>query len=287
MKGTTNTCFSVKRPAPQEISNEKLAQTEPRRDPFTRPHYNFGFTMIGEQPYAYPNDKYTNPLRRPPQTVTRMRWQDGIQEALRYPAQRTGFSWDEARDVWRWEGIFWIWEREYIPNTGAPVQRWNVRREYSSKPSSSRELYYSAVDRRYHLRGATEGWLEVGHLVNDQQDLEFRYFFSTGDGYLDTVEVFAGSDPIPARVSQLKDLRTRPVTLTREFLEEDYNRRVLPEAIAGDQQVIAVLKNVVESPLAAAYESAAAKADMDERRRYCLDIARELYFLKARDAFYR
>ena len=39
-------------------------------------------------------------------------------------------------------------------------------------------------------------------------------------------------------------------------------------------------------PLASAYESAAAKSDSAERQRYCLDIARELYFLGARDAFY-
>lgn len=260
---------------------------EPRRDPLEKPHFNFGFTMLGEQPYTYPEMRYTNRRRRPPQTVVRMGWEDGVKEALRYPAQRTGFSWDENREVWRWEGVFWMWEREVIPNTGGPVVRWNVRREYSPDPSASRTLYYSGVDKRYHLYGAKNGWLEVGHVVNGRKDLEFRYFDSDGDGYLDTTEVFVGSNPVPLRTSRIKDLRIRPVTLTREFLQTDYNQRVLPEAINDDHRLIEVLKHVVENPLAAAYESEAAKAEIPERQRYCLDVAREILFLNARDTFYR
>jgi hypothetical protein len=128
--------------------------------------------------------------------------------------------------------------------------------------------------------------MEVGHLVNNKKDLEFRYFDTDGDGYLDTTQVFEGANPIPVRVSHVTDLRTRPVTLTRDWLQADYNNKVLPSAIREDEQLIAVLKAAVQNPLAAAYEDAATKAETLERRRYCLDIARELYFLKARDAFY-
>ena len=42
----------------------------------------------------------------------------------------------------------------------------------------------------------------------------------------------------------------------------------------------------MQSPLAASYESEAQKAESAERRRFCLDVARELYFLAARDQFY-
>jgi hypothetical protein len=142
------------------------------------------------------------------------------------------------------------------------------------------------VDKRYHLLGASEGWLEVGHLVNQKKDLEFRYFDSDGDGYLDTTKVFEGANPAPVRTSHVTDVRARPVMLTREALQTDYNTRVLPSAIKQDQQLIAVLKETVNVPLAAAYEAEAANANSAERQRYCLDVARELYFLKARDAFY-
>ncbi|HJY06206.1 MAG TPA: hypothetical protein VJ323_07800, partial [Bryobacteraceae bacterium] len=201
-----------------------------RLEPEKKPHYTFGFNMVGAQPYSYPGMRYTNLRRRPPQTVVRIPANQGINVALHYPAQRTGFTWDEARTVFRWEGQFWIYEREYMPNTGGPVMRWNMRREYSPNPSSKHKLYYSDIAKRYHLYGAREGWMEVGHLVNKEKDLEFRYFDTNGDGYLDTTQVFEGANPVPVRVSHVTDLRTRPVTLTRDWLQADYNNIVLPAA---------------------------------------------------------
>ena len=259
---------------------------EPRNEPLEKPHYTFGFNLVGAQPYSYPHMSYTNPRRRPPQTVIRIPSSEGINVAMHYPAQQTGFTWDEARTVFRWEGQFWIFEREYMPNTGGPTMRWNMRREYSAKPTSERKLYYSDVDKRYHLFGASEGWLEAGHLVNENKDLEFRYFDTDGDGYLDTTKVFEGTNPVPVRTSHVANVRARPVTLMRETMQADYNTRILPVAIKQNQQLIAALKETVNVPLAAAYEAEAAKATSAERQRYCLDIARELYFLKARDTFY-
>jgi hypothetical protein len=259
---------------------------EPRSEPLEQPHYTFGFNLVGAQPYSYPRMNYTNLRRRPPQTVVRIPSAGGVDVAMHYPAQQSGFTWDEARTVFRWEGQFWIYERESMPNTGGPTTRWNMRREYSAKPSRDRQLYYSDVDKRYHLRGASEGWLEVGHLVTNGKDLEFRYFDSDDDGYLDTTKVFVGANPVPVRTSHVTDVRAHSVTLTRAAMQADYNTRVLPSAIKQDKELIAVLKEIAAVPLAAAYESAAAKADSAERQRYCLDIARELYFLGARDAFY-
>jgi len=259
---------------------------EPRREPREQPHYTFGFNLVGAQSYSYPRMNYTNLRRRPPQTVVRIPSAEGIDVAMHYPAQQTGFTWDEARTVFRWEGQFWIFEREYMPNTGGPTMRWNIRREYSAKPSKERQLYYSDVDKRYHLLGASEGWLEVGHLVNNEKDLEFRYFDSNGDGYLDTTQVFEGTNPVPVRTSYVADVRAHPVALNRESMQADYNTRVLPSAIKQDRELITVLQAIAKIPLAEAYESAAANADSTERQRYCLDIARELYFLGVRDAFY-
>lgn len=259
---------------------------DPRGEPIDHPHYTFGFNMVGAQPYSYPEMRYTNPRRRAPQIVIRIPADRGVNVGLQYPAEQTGFTWDEARSVYRWEGQFWIYEREYMPNTGGPTMRWNMRREYSPDASSERKLYYSDVDKRYHLAGAREGWLEVGHLVNNEKDLEFRYFDSDRDGYLDTTEVFEGSNPAPVRVAHVSNVRPHPVTLTREFLQTDYNNRVLPLAIDQDTKLIETLKRLSSVPLASAYEAAAAKADRAERRRYCLDIARELYFLKVRNLFY-
>jgi hypothetical protein len=255
----------------------------PRRDPLNKPHYNFGFTMVGKVPYRYPNMTYTNPRRRPPQTVTRIDWKQGIGVGMNYPAQETAFSWDESRSVWRWEGEFWIYERIYLSNTGGPTTRWNMRREYSPKPAAHRAIYYSEADRRYHLEGASEGWLEAGYLVNQQKDLEFRWFDKDGDGHLDTVEVFRPDNPIPVRVSHF-DPRARAVALNRDAMIIEYNTRILPDAIASDQRLIAALRKEATDRTADAYIAEADKSEMPERRRYCLDIARELLYLKVRDA---
>ncbi|HEU0140902.1 MAG TPA: hypothetical protein VFQ79_14360 [Bryobacteraceae bacterium] len=252
-----------------------------RNDPLDKPHYNFGFTMVGSEPYKYPNMTYTNPKRRPPQTVTRIDWKDGIAIGMSYPARETGFTWDESRSVWRWEGQFWLYERIYLSNTGGPTARWNMRREYSPAPVAERRLYYSDADKRYHLFGATEGWLEAGHLVNKKKDLEFRWSDRDGNGYLDTVQVFEGDNAIPSRTSHYKP-RAAMMKLDREALAREYNGRILPQAIQENLDLIASLKRIANSPAAEGYEAEAAKAEMLERKRYCLDIARELYFLRAR-----
>jgi hypothetical protein len=241
--------------------------------------------MVGHTPYAYPDMTYTNPRRRPPQTVTRIAWKNGVGVGMNYPAQETGFSWDESRSVWRWEGQFWIYERVYLSNTGGPTWRWNVRREYSPTPSTSRQIYYSDADKRYHLFGATEGWLEAGHLVQPRKDLEFRWFDQDRDGYLDMVQVFLPDRPSPVRVARFAP-RARRVPLDRKALTRDYAGRVLPQAIDENLQIIAAMKKVARSPAAGAYEAEAAQAKDPERKRYCLEIARELHFLAVRDALY-
>jgi hypothetical protein len=256
---------------------------QPRREPPDQPHYTFGFTMVGAQPYRFPRMTYTNPRRRPPQTVTRINWNDGVNVAMSYPARETGFTWDESHSVWRWEGQFWIFERVYLSNTGGPTMRWNMRREYSPKPASSREIYYSEADRRFHLKGAVEGWLEAGYLAGRQQkDLEYRWADRDADGYLDECRVYLGDQQTPVRVSRFSP-RAKDVPLTHDALLADYNERILPQAIAANTRLIASLKKAATSPAAEAWGAEAASAGYADRRRYCLDIARELYFLATRE----
>jgi hypothetical protein len=271
------------------IGNIRLSYNidpEPRHDALDRPHYNFGFTMVGREPYKFPEMRYTNPRRRAPQTVIRMDWKRALQHARGYPASETGFSWDEARDVHRWEGQFWILERRILANTGGPTERWNMRREFLGAPTKGRQLYYSGVDKRYHLRGASEMWIEVGHLVNDKKDLEIRAYDTNHDGFFDTWEVFRSGQATPVRVTRVLDPQARLVPLDRKSMMNEYNGKILPSAISEDQRLIAEMKRFVSSLLAAKYEDAAAQSQMLERRRYCLDIARELYFLKTRDKLY-
>jgi hypothetical protein len=273
-------------PAQQIVaSNMRLSfniDARPRTDPLDRPHSNFSFTLVGHQSYRYSGMEDFNPRRRPPQITVHMPWSLRWKMALDYPAEQTGFTWDEARTNFRWEGQFWLYERQYLSNTGSPTERWNMRREFSRKPSDRRELYFSAADERYHLKGAQEGWLEVGHLADESKDLEMRWWDASGRGYLDTLEVYRGDNTEPAWVQHF-DPRPQPAAVDVNALAKEYNGSVLPRSIATDRQVIAALKVRVAEALAAKYEQAAAQAGSLERERYCLDVARMLYYLRLRD----
>lgn len=268
-----------------QAANMRLSfnvDARPRHEQQDRPHSNFSFTMVGHEPYAFAGMKDFDANRPQPQTTIHMPWSARWTPALNYPADQIGFSWDEARMNYRWEGQFWIYERVYLSNTGSPNQRWNMRREYDGTPGTRPAIYFSGADRRYHLRGAQEGWMEVGHLVDETKDLELRWWASKADGYLDTIEVYRGASTHPAW-SEHFDPRPGPAALDVDALASEYNRRVLPDAIAEDRATIAALKQRVSDPLAAKYEQAAASADEPERQRFCLDIASLLYYLKLRD----
>jgi hypothetical protein len=254
----------------------------PRTDALDKPHSNFSFTMTGEAPYMYANARDFNASRRAPQTTVHMSWSLRWNAAMLYPANATGFSWDEARTNFRWEGQFWIYERAYLSNTGSPTERWNMRREYTSTPSRLRQIYFSPVDQRFHLRGAREAWLEVGHIISDEKNLEFRWWDTDGDGLLDTVEVFRGNATEPARVAHF-DPHASAVNLDVETLSRLYNSKMIPEAIRRDEVLNKAMRLLISDDTATKYEAAAGQADSQERRRYCLDIARELLYLRVRD----
>ena len=258
----------------------------PRTDPLDKPHSTFSFTMVGTQPYRYAGMRDFNPLRRAPQTTVHMPWSARWNAALSYPAQQVGLSWDEAREIFRWEGEFWIYERRYLSNTGSPTQRWNMRREYRDSPGAERALYYSGADRRYHLVGAREGWLEVstpgGAGTSPEKVLEYRWWDTDGDGILDTVEVFRGHETQPARVAHFRP-SARRVPLEQAALAAEYNNVVLPMAIADDEAWIVLLRDRAKSASADQFATAASQANSAERRRFLLDTARELLFLALRD----
>ena len=253
-----------------------------RTDPLDKPHSTFSFTMVGAQPYRYAGMRDFDAHRRLPQTTIHMPWAAQWKAAQSYPATEVGLSWDEARDVFRWEGQFWIYERRYLSNTGSPTRRWNMRREFSDRPGAERALYYSAADKRYHLAGAREGWLEVNSPGSDTKVLEYRWWDSNADGVLDTVEVFRGTDTQPARVATFLPAARR-VALLRYSLAAEYTVKVIPSAIADDEALIRLLDERVADPAAAQFKAAAAAANSAEQRRYFLDNARELLFLALRD----
>ncbi|MCC6488109.1 MAG: hypothetical protein IT364_11475 [Candidatus Hydrogenedentes bacterium] len=250
-------------------------------------HYDFGFNLVGAAPYDYPGAKHVNLKRRPPQTTVVTPWADlrGICDA--YEAKETGFSWHEESDDTidighgehsdadrRWEGVFWTWERRFMENTGGPGQKWNVRREYGTKPSTSRELYYSPVDRRIHLKHAQEGWMQVGHFAGLGALGEIRTFDTDGDGYLDRWEYDFGDWH---RVAQVMDERAEDLEWNVDALSDRYMGQILPEANKANQRFMAAMATRrafdADSKLVEA-----ASGEPGICQRYAQDILRELQY---------
>jgi hypothetical protein len=254
--------------------------------PETPLHYEFGFNLVGATPYEFAGMEHFNPKRRPPQ-VTRVIPHGRLRSISRaYHANQTGFTWHEHQDDTiaigappneaddrRWEGVFWIWERRFMENTGGPGQKWNVRREWSGKPSDRRRLYYSEVDRRIHLYGAEEGWIQVGHFAGLGDMGEIRMFDTDANGYFDRWE-FRGHDGRLMRVTTVRDEKATFIDSDYESLRRFY-RDVLHDAMGANDQLMAAMEKIKSfeppSELAAAMSSGT-----DTHRRYAQDLAREL-----------
>lgn len=250
-------------------------------------HYEVGLNLVGAQPYDYPGMTHFNAKRRPPQTTIVTPWEDLREISDTYPARETGLSWSEhaddtiaighdhyEADDWRWEGVFWTWERHFMENTGGPNQKWNVRREYRDTPSDTRTLYYSPTDRRIHLKGAKEGWLQVGHFAGLGALGEVRMFDTDEDGYLDRWEYDFGDWH---RVASVADTDVEELAWSIEAITEAFTERILPEAVEANARFIEAMASVREyTPDPKLAEAAA--GEPGNHQRYAQDILRELQY---------
>jgi len=256
-------------------------------------HYDIGFNMLGSMPYRFPGMVRFNPKRRPPQETVVVPWKDLRAVADRYEAKETGFSWNEnaddtvangadpekmsGLDDFRWEGVFWMWERRFIGNTGGPCQKWNMRREWRGRPAGKRELYYSGVDRRIHLLGAEEGWIEIGHFSGLGSIGEIRMFDTNHNGFFDRWEVYLGGNPLPVRVTTVQDEQVKPIDFKPETLTDFYTNEVLPQAVADRRRLMKAMNDwrpfEVPAGLKAAMESGT-----ESYRRYAMDVTSELQY---------
>jgi hypothetical protein len=257
-------------------------------------HYDFGFNLVGGIPYDFEGMEHFNLKRRPPQVTRFIPYERIIEVSDSFPARETGFSWHEhyddtisigygpARDQdMRWEGIFWIWERRFMENTGAPNQKWNVRREWSQQPAEQRELYYSGIDRRIHLKGAKEGWIEVGHFAGQGAIGEVRMLDTNDNGFFDRWEVYLGNETTPARVSTVQDEKVRLLQFDLQSLGDFYTQEVLPEAMEANDDLMAAMERVHKFNAPRGLEKALEEGS-DNVRRYVQDIIRELHYQSLR-----
>lgn len=170
-----------------------------------------------------------------------------------------------------------------MENTGGPGQKWNVRREWSNKPSDRRELYYSDIDGRIHLFGAQEGWIQMGHFAGLAELGEVRMYDTDGNGYFDRWEVYDGKSLVPVRVSTVRDEKARRVPFDEQWLRKFYVNEVLPQAIAGDEALLKAMGEVHAFTLPAGLLEAT-RTGPASYRRYALDVACELHYQALRQS---
>ncbi|MBN1492392.1 MAG: hypothetical protein JXA69_20940 [Phycisphaerae bacterium] len=258
-------------------------------------HYDFGFNLVGATPYEYPGMEHFSPKRRPPQVTVVIPHKTLRAMCDAYPARETGFTWHEQHDDtisigdapdpaldFRWEGVFWIWERRFMENTGGPNQKWNVRREWSQRPADRRELYYSGVDRRIHLVGAEEGWIEIGHFNGLGALGELRMFDTDGNGYFDRWEVYRDGGARPARVTTVRDEKVRPLAWDYEAVSQFYMETVLPEAMAANAKLLAAMAGVVAFEAPGPLQQATEIGSLNNRR-FAQDVLREWHYFVLRE----
>jgi hypothetical protein len=260
-------------------------------------HYKMSYNLVGRTSFRFPGMVRFNPQRRPPQETVAVPWKDARTLAETYEARETGFSWIENSDDAtvaaslectindpRRAGLAWAWERRLMENSGGPSRKWNVRREWSSRPSTKRELYYSDIDKRIHLFGADEGWIQIGNFAGLGAVGEIRMFDTDGDGYFDRWEVYFSNSTRPIRVTQVSDAKARRVDSSLSALADFYEKEVLPRAKAENARILGALNSLHPyDPLPEL--KAALNQGPAGYRLYVQDVIRELAYLNFRDYF--
>lgn len=294
-----NTVFNYQGPFTPRMRRPAVANVRYSRDlddlsSDERPlHYDFGFNMTGRTPYDMEGIERTDPLRRHPKTTRVIPHEKLIEFAETFEADATGFSQREFADAGvtlgagdrpdldrRWEGIFWTWNRRFMHNSGGPIQFWNIRHEYSPKSSTKRVLYYSRVDRRIHLQGATDGWIRVGRFIDKEPYGEIRMFDTDRDGRFDRWEYYRAGRAEPVRTATPRDLGIRELPGDWDALTKLYREELLPEAIEANETMLAALNEFAKAAAgdftpAPQLEAALEGADCPSERLYILELLRE------------
>lgn len=96
----------------------------------------------------------------------------------------------------RWEGVL-NHASESFPQVGGPsAGPFNRRAEVDHDNSGHGKLYYSTVDRRFHLFGAESGFQNIDFNLDGKLDMTIRTGDRSGDGYLDAWEVDVDADGV-------------------------------------------------------------------------------------------
>jgi hypothetical protein len=227
------------------------------------PHdYDFSFTGLSSHD---PKDGATIPV--PSALMERIQLRGGPVEPLLawQNARKFGENapWKEVMFTWvendnnvdsrpngdpheRWEGVITNGTEQFPQVGGPPVSPFNTRYELDLDNSGKMRLYYSSIDKRFHLLGADSGWLKVDYNYDGKVDMDFRYKDTDNDGVIDTWDVDIDGDGKPDRSFHLEHAPRQLVPLAYKSMSARYNS-VLDDALAQNQELIDAMKAVLAS----------------------------------------
>jgi hypothetical protein len=227
------------------------------------PHdYDFSFTCLSSR-----GGKGGAIIPVPPTLMERVHLRGGpVEPLLAWKNARTfgeNAPWKEVMFTWvendnnvdsrpngdpheRWEGVITNGSEQFPQVGGPPVSPFNTRYELDLDNSGKMTLYYSPIDKRFHLLGADSGWLQADYNYDGKMDMELRYKDIDDDGIVDTWEVDIDGDGKPDRSFHIDHAPRQIVPLAYKPMAARYNS-VLDDALTQNQELIDAMKAVLST----------------------------------------
>ncbi|HOA71992.1 MAG TPA: DUF4861 family protein [Phycisphaerae bacterium] len=148
----------------------------------------------------------------------------------------------------RWEGVIARGSKDFKQVGGPPCSQFNKRNEIWSKATSGvvpdrLMLYYDPSDRRLHLAGAEEGWLDVDYNFDGKLDAKYTWVDEDGDGRFDWRRIDVDGDGTIDFEFRMNPLAARPVILEWRRIAPFY-KMSLPKILDESQAFLDAVNTV-------------------------------------------
>ena len=263
-------------------------------------HYDFSVTGVGTMvPSAAPTTRFRFRRIVTEAVVACDAARAGVERAewralsLTWNEDDLNYAEDDPEKRHRWEGVINRGSTLFPQVGGPPSRRFNTRTEIAPESGRRMRLYYSEVDRRIHLFGATVGCLRIDYDPDGKMDMQVRYEDTKGSGVFDKWEVDVDGDGTYERVYVAPDARVTPLDWDYSRLASFY-RAQRQSSIAEYEETIRRIKDVIgrgaELPIERYYFGKLRQDDRVARRfqssleakRFYLSVMLELYFRELR-----
>lgn len=130
-------------------------------------------------------------------------------------------------NIERWEGVIAAESKDRgyeMPRVGGPdCGPYNKRYEIVMHPKAPNTYYYSAGDKRIHIKGSDKTWLNVDFNYDNKIDMKYEWIDTNHDGIVDKVLLDANGDGKWDDSWKLNVLQDKPVEWNFNSLNSAYS----------------------------------------------------------------